>query len=285
MEILSIYIFMLIYRTAATPFPENALIASDSNRDFHTPIDLLWNDLTGPVETDIEQNGLGDCWMLATLASIVDSSGGQDLIKTIIKNNTDKNKADILLYNSDGKDQKSYTVSKPSLADLQNGFLSNAGGFSISGGTGMSEAHSWVACMEKAMEMAGYRTEVESGGWAYYAMKRIYGGDNGQWIDISSLSDDNLWTRILAAPGVPAVAASNDHAAKGIVSQHSYSLLGSTTGDKTSQIVLRNPWGEINTNSWGIPNNPGKFPDLGNGKFSMSLDTFRNSFDTIYYLH
>ncbi|XTI95807.1 hypothetical protein V2W45_1257112, partial [Cenococcum geophilum] len=65
-----------------------------------------------------------------------------DLIKTIIKNNTDKNKANILLYNSDGKDQKSYIVLKPSLADLQNGFLLNASGFSISGGTGILKAYS-----------------------------------------------------------------------------------------------------------------------------------------------
>ena len=133
--------------------------------------------------------------------------------------------------------------------------------------------------------MAGYKTEVKSGSWAYYTIKRIYSSDNGQQIDISLLSDDNLQTRILAAPGILAVAALNNHPAKGIVSQHSYSLLGSITGDKTSQIVLRNPQGNINTNSWGIPNNPGNFPDLGNGKFSMSLDTFRNNFNTIYYLY
>ena len=41
--------------------------------------------------------------MLTTLAFIVDSFRGQDLIKMIIKNNIDKNKADILLYNSNGK--------------------------------------------------------------------------------------------------------------------------------------------------------------------------------------
>jgi len=54
MEILSIYIFMLIYRIAATLFLENALIASNLNRNFHAPIDPLWNDLTGPVEIDIK---------------------------------------------------------------------------------------------------------------------------------------------------------------------------------------------------------------------------------------
>ena len=41
MEILSIYIFMLIYYIAATLFPENALIAFNLNRDFHAPINLL----------------------------------------------------------------------------------------------------------------------------------------------------------------------------------------------------------------------------------------------------
>ena len=95
---------MLIYCTAATPFPQNALIASNLNKDFHAPINLFWNNLTGPVKTNIKQNRLGDCWMLAIFISIVDSSGSQDLIKTIIKNNTDKNKTDILSYNYDGKD-------------------------------------------------------------------------------------------------------------------------------------------------------------------------------------
>ena len=60
MEILGIYIFTLIYHTAATLFLENALIASNSNRDFHAPIDLLQNNLTGPIDTDIKQNGLKD---------------------------------------------------------------------------------------------------------------------------------------------------------------------------------------------------------------------------------
>ena len=76
MEILSIYIFILIYRIAATPFPENALIASNSDRDFHTPINLLQNDLTRPIETNIKQNRLGDSWILTTLASIVNSFRG-----------------------------------------------------------------------------------------------------------------------------------------------------------------------------------------------------------------
>ena len=76
MEILSIYIFMLIYRIAATPFLENALIVSNLNRDFHTPINRLQNDLTRPIETDIKQNRLGDYQMLTTLTSIVNSSKG-----------------------------------------------------------------------------------------------------------------------------------------------------------------------------------------------------------------
>ena len=172
--------------------------------------------------------------MLTTLTSIVDSFRGQDLIKTIIKNNTNKDKADILLYNSDKKNQKSYTVSKPSLANLQNGFFLNTSGFSIFSGTGISETHSQVACMEKAIEIVKYKTKVKSGGQAYYTIKTIYGGDNGQWINISLLNNNNLWTQILAAPDIPTIAASNDHSIKGIVSQHSYSLLGSIIGNKTS---------------------------------------------------
>ena len=104
MEILSIYIFTLIYYIAATPFLKNALIAFNSDRDFHAPINLLQNNLTGPIDTNIKQNGLGDYWILTTLTSIVDSSGGQDLIKTIIKNNINKDKANILLYNFNRKD-------------------------------------------------------------------------------------------------------------------------------------------------------------------------------------
>ena len=40
--------------------------------------------------------------------------------------------------------------------------------------------------------MAGYKTEVKLGDWPYYAIKIIYSGDNGRWISISLLSDDNL---------------------------------------------------------------------------------------------
>ena len=76
MEILSIYIFILIFYIAATPFLENALIVSDLNRDFHAPINLLQNNLTGPINTNIKQNGLGDYQILTTLTFIVDSPRG-----------------------------------------------------------------------------------------------------------------------------------------------------------------------------------------------------------------
>ena len=46
--------------------------------------------------------------------------------------------------------------------------------------------------MEKAMEMAGYKTKVELGDWPYYTIKIIYSGDNRWWINISLLSNNNL---------------------------------------------------------------------------------------------
>ena len=60
MEILGICIFTLIYCIAATPFLENALIVSNLDRDFHTPINFFQNNLTRPIDTDIKQNRLRD---------------------------------------------------------------------------------------------------------------------------------------------------------------------------------------------------------------------------------
>ena len=68
----------------------------------------------------------------------MDSPRGQNLIKTIVKNNINEHEADILLYYLNRIGQKSYTVSKPNLADLQDGFFSGASGLSISSGNSMS---------------------------------------------------------------------------------------------------------------------------------------------------
>lgn len=44
----------------------------------------------------------------------------------------------------------------------------------------MTEAHSWVACMEKAIINAGFKKDVMDGGWPFEAMKIIYLGTTGR---------------------------------------------------------------------------------------------------------
>ncbi|KAF2175912.1 hypothetical protein K469DRAFT_763118 [Zopfia rhizophila CBS 207.26] len=271
-------------QTVSLPEPENALIASEPVKNFHKPIKRLWNEITGPVATDVEQNGLGDCWFLATLASILESLGGQDVIKGIIKNDTNEEKADVTFFDRDGQNPKRYVVDKPSLADAMNGFFSGKGGLSITGGESQTEARSWVACLERGMKMAGY-SEIGSAASPSLAMKAIYGGNKGTWRSLKELDDEKLWTLILATPKVPSVAASSKKPDNGIVESHAYSILGSTTGNNAGNIILRNPWAKINENGFGIPNNPGRFPDLGGGKFSVPLHVFRNSFVDISFVN
>jgi len=197
---------------------------------------------SGPLENDVKQGASGDCWLLATLASVakVDPSEIRNLV-TAVGDGTYEVKFDIkgkfTTVRVDGQ--------LPATAD---GTLAYAGL-----GTGGSI---WVAIVEKAY--AAVRTNAASyasldSGWMDEAFAILgdtsassFAADNAQSL-LSTLSKD-------LSAGDSIVMGINQ-AADGaqLVAGHAYTV-DSVTADASGNSVslrLRNPWGVGGTNNDG----------------------------------
>jgi hypothetical protein len=192
---------------------------------------------SGPVKDDIDQNGLGDCYFLATLGSVA-------------KTNPDRIRQHIVELGDN-----TYAVQFGSTYIRVDGDLpTNGAGTLVYAGLGTGNSN-WVALMEKAF--AYYRHNdgdyhsIE-GGWMDEAFSAMGVGTNtldvDWWYKVWNNSND-LWNYVngeLAAGKAVTVGTPGDSA--NLVGSHAYMVDRTyTDGYGTRHVVLRNPWGPNNT--------------------------------------
>jgi hypothetical protein len=272
----------LFIAAGARPQPETANEPITLVKAFWAPVTTLWGD-NGPQTNDIKQNSFGDCWVLSTLAAMCNNAEGRQRIQSIVQTDpNDKNKATVALYHPDTRETHQVSVTKPAMGDQMNDLFGGKGKVAM-----MNEldAHSWVGSVEKAFISDGYKSGIENGGWPKDALNTLYGVNTAQTRFVSSLKDNELWALIQSASLYPVIVSTGATVPNGLVETHAYTLMGAEGDLLGSNIILRNPWGVISNDAiWSVPNNPGKFKDLGDGKFALSMEVFREAFVLIYHI-
>ena len=190
----------------------------------------------GPVKDDIDQNGLGDCYFLATLGSIA-------------KTDADRIRQHVVEL-GDG----TYAVQFGSTYIRVDGDLpTNGSGTLVYAGLGTGNSV-WTAVMEKAY--AYYRHgdgdyhSIE-GGW----MDEVYGAmgsgtstqDVDWWYKLWNNSDD-LWNYVNGELNAgKAVTVGTPDGSANLVGSHAYMVDHTYVSGGVKHVVLRNPWGPNNT--------------------------------------
>lgn len=219
----------------------------------------------GPDEGDIQQRGMGDCWMLAALASITYMEPG--FIKNMIKENPENpNLVDVTLQRelTNGVFRKEVYTLKKSLFKANNGEnVMSASPNTI-----------WVQMIEKAYsaylakgkKMINYKNINGGGSGIKNAYKIVLGKEAKDIYSSCGLftNTKKLFNKIKNAlnHGIP-LWYSNDSIIKkimdyikcnipekvkdidgdNVVSWHSYTLMDAYEKEGRYYIVLRNPWG------------------------------------------
>jgi Ca2+-binding RTX toxin-like protein len=199
----------------------------------------------GPDEDDIDQNGLADCYFLATLSSIAKTN--PDRIRQAVTSLGDGTYA-VRFYNQDAT---------PTYVRVDGDLPTSNTGNLVYAGLG-TEDSMWVAIMEKAW--AFYRAydgdwlsiEYGSSGSVFNALGIIGSTLLSVDSDYKATHDaDDLWNYLLGElnAGKAVVAGTPDNSPD-LVDQHAYTV-HSVLIDLSGQhwVCLRNPWG-----SAGSPN-------------------------------
>ncbi|MCU1498153.1 MAG: hypothetical protein JWM47_2106 [Acidimicrobiales bacterium] len=204
----------------------------------------------GAKPGDVMQGGAGDCWMLASLAAIVRTPGGEEYIKSLIHDNGDGT------YTVTFEDGQKVTVNGQS-DDLS----SHTGG------------DKWVLILENAFakKHGGLAGDYMDGNWPEVALKEL-GLENVRNKMVTDMSDAEL--SALLRSGQPVVAAADvqnpggftlDNGATG---GHAFSVVDSTA----NTVTMRNPWGSNSgLSAEGVTLN-------SDGTFTISLADFRRLF-------
>lgn len=188
----------------------------------------------GPSIDDVNQAGLGDCWLEAVLAGVADSRPAT--IRTVV---TDR---------GDG----TYAVDLDGVRIVvDDEFPMSAGGRRPIYGTGPADAMPlalWPLVIQKAMALhAGGRYADLSGDDPDRALA-LFGEAGGSDIDVSwwfDPSDDDVLHDLQAAlaDGRPVIA--NSGGVFGMGGSHSWTVVATgSDGSGSPTVTVRNPWGE-----------------------------------------
>ena len=203
----------------------------------------------GPDEEDIQQGEMGDCWLVAALASI--SHYRPDIIKNMLKDNEDGT-VDVTLQREfmPGIFRKEiYTVRKSIFKNRYGGDIMSASRDTI-----------WVQMIEKAYaaylakgnQSVNYNGIFDGDQGDKIAYKAILGqkANNKYGCNILSGNKKGMFTRIKSSldKGIPmhcsVFDSVKDTDGDEVHNHHAYSIMGAYKNNDKYYLRLRNPWGK-----------------------------------------
>jgi hypothetical protein len=230
---------------------------------------------SGPKVSHIKQGGLGDCYFLAAVGSVV--ADDPSAIRNAMRDNGDGTYS-VRFYKNNG-DAVWIKVDADLPVDA-NGKLAYAKGVD-SDGDGKLEL--WVPLMEKAYAkfedkygpkdgVDGY-ADIGAGGHARKAIQTLTGKDASN--HKIPASDSKLEDLLSPANDGSAVVLNVGTSGGGWVANHAYTVVGTFEVDGEVRVSLRNPWGtrEPDAADHGAREN--------DGLFSVSLDELRDHASSI----
>ncbi len=267
----------------------------------------------GPTATSPVQGALGDCWLIAAMASVAWTHSQLISERTRRENivgAVDPGDADLFFELTDVLTIPVlfFTITIPFVFKLWIGerLPQSAGGGAIYARSSVA-GENWPAEIEKAVAVwrsggnADYPRSSDyahlNGGDPAWAVHILMGGQPWyHWADA-----DDTWSTIRAhcsgqRTSDPLVAwtwgSSDDSPNKvdygdaQIVANHAYSILGTWETNNRQYVILRNPWGwyeaTLNTHAgtWTTPESWGNanLTLPGNGVFALEIHTFREYF-------
>ena len=215
----------------------------------------------GADYTDVDQNGLADCYLMTALASLAHTN--PDILENMITDHGDG----------------TYTVHfKGGFGDVRvdDDLVASPSGVSLYAGTGdRDNPELWVAIIEKAYAKASGGYDEIQFGRAYKVIAQLTGvderndfiRDKGEEFDAQNLSDaiDEGRTVTVRSVEDDKKIEGYEVTADGIVSNHAYAVLDVRRNDAGEwEVVLYNPWAGSGTTSRGAHL----------GEFTMSWEAF-----------
>ncbi len=239
---------------------DSLMYKSDKTEQLYQAINSL------NVASGVEQGAYGDCWFEATVAALVNTTSGAQVIANMITIDNQSN-----YWVKFPGNPEAIQVTKAELEDPK-----------------LTNAAQWANIIEAAVHKT-YPRQSEHGSSPNFGML-LFASKNTLNLDISD--NPNLILNVIKyslADGNPITAATsnkafNNNFANGepIVDNHVYSIINLDEDNQT--ITLRNPWGE-NYNDLKsfhqIGINPKEITNLGNGELVLPLKVFLANFKTL----
>jgi hypothetical protein len=241
---------------------ENAIIATEGSNPPIKNVPLYPAADNQPHEFDVNQVLTPDCWLEATLAAVV---------------RVDPTRITQMLHdNGDG----TVTVSlfdplnlsaliPPPKVDKKN--FAQTVEYQTSQVT-------WVQVIQDALNPLVNGTVFDGkGGYTTLAFSAIY----GETAVYSTC--DQLLSLALKATVKPIVLSTKDRVSGPLVEGHSYTVENVTQIDGNRSVTMRNPWGIVNENVWGVETSTG-VKNLGHGEFDILDDKVQVQCDGVTHL-
>ncbi|XP_033831568.1 calpain-9 [Periophthalmus magnuspinnatus] len=245
--------------------------------------------------TDICQGQLGDCWLLAAIASLTLK---KDALARVVPHDQDFGRRYAGMFHFQFWQHNKWLdiVVDDRLPTVRNQLVMLHSA---------SSNEFWSALLEKAYAKLHGSYEALKGGSTMEAMEDFTGGV-GEHYDLKSSPNDlfaimkkalDRGSMMGCSINITSSAESEARTSTGLVKGHAYSITGveevESQGRKTRLIRIRNPWGQVewngpwsdNSREWNYVDRAEKSRILQNctddGEFWMEFEDFKRNYDTV----